>query len=181
MATPLVDIYGQTVQVKPGTREAALGRGQLYGICVRTRRGVKGFEATWYPSGNTATFAGKRGATAFVKAHEQAFYALPRIGADAPAQNDGWGPAGYPAPQPSATWDGTNGGMPIVSHPAAIVERIESERAVGSNARCLWCAGSSDIVTDAESQLCRAHLAEFDGVSVAQLDAQDAAAVADLL
>lgn len=46
---------------------------------------------------------------------------------------------------------------------------------------CLWCAGSVDIVTDADAQLCRTHLAEFDGVSVAQLDAQDDAELADTL
>ncbi len=87
-------------------------------------------------------------------------------------------PARYPAPpQPSETWDGS--GIVTASHPARVVERMARERAVGSNSRCLWCAGSADIVSDAESQLCRDHLAEFDGVSVAQLDNADQAAWLD--
>lgn len=51
----------------------------------------------------------------------------------------------------------------------------------GAEVGCLWCAGSVDIVTDADAQLCRVHLAEFDGVSVAQLDRADDAAAYDQL
>ena len=173
----LVDIYGQVVEVRPGTREAALGRGQLYGICVRTRRGVKGFEATWYPSGHTATFAGKRGATAFVKAHEKAFYALPRIGSEVPANPLGAAEHTHRGPAGRGVTHNHNHGTSDHSHDS--MRPFHEWTWVAPD--CLWCAGSVDIVTDANAQLCRDHLAEFDGVSVAQLDRADAAAVADTL
>ena len=68
------DINGRAVTIRPGSGWAG---GQPFSICVSVRRGVRGFEATWHPSGNTGRFASKREATAFVKAHERAFYARP--------------------------------------------------------------------------------------------------------
>jgi hypothetical protein len=39
--------------------------------------------------------------------------------------------------------------------------------------RCPWCAGDYDDETDPEL-LCRTHLAEYEGLSVAELDRMEA-------
>lgn len=49
--------------------------------------------------------------------------------------------------------------------------------------RCAWCAGSDTEPTDAddaELTLCRGHLAEWLGESLASLDAAENAAYADM-
>lgn len=43
--------------------------------------------------------------------------------------------------------------------------------------RCVWCANPNadeNAVTDPEKDLCRSHLAEFEGTTEYGLDAQDA-------
>ncbi len=52
---------------------------QGYGTCPfsitrETRRGVRGFRAHWLPTNNSARFATKREAVAFIKAHEAIAY-----------------------------------------------------------------------------------------------------------
>lgn len=67
------DIDGREVVIRAqrgyhgwGTRPFAITR--------ETRAGVALYRATWLPTNNSARFAGKRDATAFVKAHESIAY-----------------------------------------------------------------------------------------------------------
>jgi hypothetical protein len=67
------DIYGRDVTIR--AERGCQGYGsQPYAICRETRRGVRGFVATWLPTNNSARFATKREAVAFVKAHEAIAY-----------------------------------------------------------------------------------------------------------
>lgn len=45
-----------------------------HSITRETRRGVKGYRATWLPTNNSDRFATKREAVAFIKAHEAIAY-----------------------------------------------------------------------------------------------------------
>ena len=67
------DIDGREVVIRAERGYHGFGT-RPYSITIETRRGVKGFRATWLPTNNSARFAGKREATAFVKAHERIAY-----------------------------------------------------------------------------------------------------------
>ena len=51
---------------------------QPYSITRRTVQGQKFLEATWMPSGSRATFERQADAVAFIQAHEEIAYGVPR-------------------------------------------------------------------------------------------------------
>jgi hypothetical protein len=67
------DIDGIEVTVRAERGYHGYGS-QPFGICIETRNKVKGFRATWLPTGNSARFATKREAVKFIKAHEAIAY-----------------------------------------------------------------------------------------------------------
>ena len=69
------DIYGREVVIRAQRGYHGYGS-QPFSICVQTRQGVRGYVATWHPTGNSARFKTKREAVAFVKAHEKIAYGL---------------------------------------------------------------------------------------------------------
>ncbi len=67
------DIYGRECVIR--AERGYHGYGSYpFAIVRSTKQGVKGFEATWLPTNNTARFATKREAVSFVKAHEAIAY-----------------------------------------------------------------------------------------------------------
>lgn len=67
------DIYGLKVTIR--AQRGYHGYGSYpFSITRETRQGVKGFRATWLPTDNSARFATKREAVAFIKAHEAIAY-----------------------------------------------------------------------------------------------------------
>lgn len=69
------DIYGNEVTIRAQRGYHGYG-GYPFSINHETRQGVKGFRATWLPTGNSARFKTKREAVAFIKAHEAIAYGL---------------------------------------------------------------------------------------------------------
>lgn len=67
------DINGREVIIRAEAGYHGYGT-QPFSITAETRGGRKGYRATWLPSNNSARFATKREATAFVKAHERVAY-----------------------------------------------------------------------------------------------------------
>lgn len=70
----LKDRHGHNVSLRPG--KPGSWSGQPYSITASVAGGTRHYVATWHPSGYRAEFGGKRGASKFVKAHEDAYHAL---------------------------------------------------------------------------------------------------------
>lgn len=67
------DINGRLVTIRAERGYHGYGTNP-FSIVRETRQGVKAFRATWHPTNNSARFATKREATAFIKAHEAIAY-----------------------------------------------------------------------------------------------------------